>query len=64
MRTCKHDTNLNEEDCMNCKNEAEESERLISELEKIYMRNGWRNVKQLVIYESEIKKRLSDLLAA
>ena len=29
-----------------------ESEELINELEKIYKRAGWRDVKQLVIYES------------
>ncbi|MCK4891534.1 MAG: hypothetical protein KAS78_02585 [Candidatus Pacebacteria bacterium] len=43
--------------------EEEESEKLINELEKIYKRSGWRDIKQLVIYEAEIKKRLSELLA-
>jgi len=43
-------------------NPEQESEKLISELEKIYQRDGWRDIKQLVIYESEIKKRLSELL--
>jgi len=38
-----------------------ESEELINGLEKIYHRTGWRDIKQLVIYEAEIKKRLSKL---
>ena len=42
--------------------EAQESEKLINELEKIYQRSGWRNIKKLVIREAEIKKRLSELL--
>ena len=43
--------------------EEQESEKLINELEKIYQRSGWRDIKQLVIHEAEIKKRLSELLS-
>jgi len=43
--------------------EEQESEKLINELEKIYQRSGWRDIKRLVIREAEIKKRLSELLS-
>ena len=43
--------------------EQQESEKLINELQEIYQRNGWRDIKQLVIRETEIKKRLSELLS-
>lgn len=45
-------------------NPEQESEELINELETIYQRDGWREIKQLVIYEAEIKKRLAELLDA
>lgn len=41
-----------------------ESEELLNKLEVIYLKTGWRNNKNMVKREAEIKKRLSEILAA